>query len=442
MIELRPYQERGLADVRAAMRAGRRRVLYVAPTGSGKTILFAWLARAVEARGKRVAVVVHRRELLRQTADKLSMVGAAAEVRTVQEHARRLDRLPDLLVVDEAHHAATGTSWARVVEAVTATGGWVLGVTATPARLDGAGLRGSFDALVTGPTPLELIEQGWLASYEAFAPAGFERRGIGRSMGDFARGAAAERARPIVGCAVREWRDKVCGPALAFCCTVTHAEEVAAVFRAAGHRAASVDGKMSDAERSARIDALGAGELDVLASCDLVGEGLDVPEVRGVVMLRPTKSLALHLQQCGRALRPKAGGEGAVIIDHVGNLAEHGLPCQHREWSLDGWRQGPVGRTCPRCSAVSPPGRRACVACGTALPVEEREAGGGRRQPETVEGRLARVDPVTIAGWRSRRMDAVRGARSLRELELIAAACGYKRGFVFHEGRRRGWIRA
>lgn len=418
-IRLRDYQERDLAGIRDVMRDGCRRVLYVAPTGSGKTVLFGWLARSAASKGKRVLVLTHRRELLRQTTRRMAEMGAEVDVTTVQAVAR-FGEVPthDLLIVDESHHSSRGTQWHAIINRFR---GHVLGVTATPERLDGKGLRDSFDEMVVGPTVHELIDQGWLADFRAMS-APRSRKGIKKIGGDFARAAAAGwvSGQPkIVGDCVEEWREHVRGPALAFCATVEHAETVAAEMREKGLRAASIDGRMGDVQREKLIEAIGDGGLDVLTSCDLIGEGLDVPEVKGVIMLRPTASLALHLQQVGRALRPKVDGGRAVILDHVGNCGEHGLPNEHRLWSLDGRKA-----------------RQAAEA-----EAEARGGGGKRKAPETIEGKLRRMDPVILAQWRSDKQQAVRGARSYSELRLIVAALSWKPGAAYIEARRRGWLR-
>lgn len=125
-------------------------------------------------------------------------------------------------------------------------------------------------------------------------------------------------------------------PAIAFCPTVEYAQYVAENFRAAGYRATSIDGKMDDYERNKAISDLGAGRLDVLTSCEIVSEGTDIPVVGAAILLWKTKSLGLYLQQVGCALRPYPGKEETIILDHVGNCVEHGLPEEERTWTLDG----------------------------------------------------------------------------------------------------------
>src|SRR5262249_42248163 len=163
---LRPYQQKGISDIRALFRQGRRKVCYAAPTGSGKTILFVHLARRITEKDQRVAIIVHRQELIDQTCKALEAEGLAhgviargheenpnapVQVCMAQTVINQLDRLIDIqvLIVDEAHHVMAAT-WLTILGALPQA--WVLGVTATPERLDGKGLAAVFDVLAIGPT--------------------------------------------------------------------------------------------------------------------------------------------------------------------------------------------------------------------------------------------------------------------------------------------------
>ena len=316
-VTLRPYQERLIGEARVAFR-DHRAVMVQAPTGAGKTVLFAWLARASAGKGKRVCILAHRRELVRQASAKLDDMGvphavivagsrsvqrATVSVASVQTLARRLDLYRgwfDLLVIDECHHAVAGT-WRAVMDAYPEAK--VLGVTATPQRLDGRGLGDVFERLLIGPSVRELMDQGFLAPYRAFAPADGppDLSRVKRIAGDFDSRALAEvmSGGKLVGDAVEHYRRHADGlPAVAFCVTVQHAEAVAEQFRGAGYRAVSVDGSLDQGERDRRIAGLADGSVQVLTSCELIAEGLDVPGITAAILLRPTQSLGLHLQQC------------------------------------------------------------------------------------------------------------------------------------------------
>jgi superfamily II DNA or RNA helicase len=461
---LRDYQAQLLDDAREAFRA-HRRVLAVLPTGGGKTVSFADLTRRVAERGKRVVITAHRIEIVQQISGALTAMGVPhgmiaaghprngqpVQVGMVQTLARRTQHLdvPDLLVIDEAHHAVAGT-WATLAAA------WprarILGVTATPERQDGKGLRAAFDAMVIGPSVRDLIERGHLAPFRHWStPEAFDTSGIRTTAGDYnaADVAAAMVKQRIVGCAVTEYRQRADGlPAVAFCPTVAFAEQVAADFRAAGIPAAAVDGGMAPHARAAALDGLRRGTIRVITSCDLISEGFDVPAIGAAILLRPTKSLGLYMQQVGRVLRPKPDGSHAVIIDHVGNGIAHGLADAPREWSLDGKaarRETPPVRQCPACYRVFAAGEAPdCTTAPCGLAPDTASGSSERKAPEVIAGELVDLTETVRVGWApgtdlraSPLRDVLRHARTREQLAAVAAARGYSPGWVHHVMRTR-----
>lgn len=390
-VVLRPYQQTSVQNIRSAM-GKNRRVLFVLPTGGGKTVIFSYITHSATQKGKRVYIAVHRSEIIDQICKALTAFGVAhgriqpgrtltsdpVQVCMIQTLSRRLDMIPhpDLLVFDEAHHALTA-SYQVVAERF--TGAKILGVTATPERLDGRGLGAVFDQMVEGPSTRWLIENNFLADFEYYAPTSkIDLSSVKTQMGDFAidQLAAAVDKPTITGDAVAHYRKFLSGrPAIAFCVTVEHARHVAATFVMAGIPAEAIDGTMDRAARAACVDGLKTGRIMVMTSCDLVSEGFDVPSVSGAILLRPTKSLGLSLQQVGRALRLKEDGSRAVILDHVGNVNRHGTPKVDRKWSLTSKK---------RKQEAS--GARQCEACFKVFDVEDfkarKESGTGCGEPE------------------------------------------------------------
>lgn len=303
---LRDYQTAGVTDTRTRFAEGVRRVLYQAPTGSGKTILFVFIVMNAVARGNRVIILAHRQEIVDQISAALTSLGvphgiiaagydetpAPVQVASVATLVRRLDRLCDidLIVIDEAHHAVAGT-WRKIMEA--APQAKILAVTATPERLDGKGLDGVFETLVLGPTIRELIDGKYLSPFSTYAPArDIDLSQIRPRMGDYATDQLADIMSDtvVIGSAVEEYTRLCAGaPAITFCVDIAHSKLVAGRFCEAGHRAAHVDGDTNKDERRALIAALGSGELQVLINCGLISEGLDVPGVVAAILLRPTK---------------------------------------------------------------------------------------------------------------------------------------------------------
>lgn len=452
-IALRPYQSEAIEGVREAFRGGHRAPLLVAPTGAGKTVMFGYVASEAAGKGKRVLIVAHRRELIRQASRKLDETGVdhgiiapgftptrdIVQVGSVQTLGRRLENIPapDLIVIDEAHHAVAG-QWADVVAAFPRAR--ILGVTATPERLDGRGLGveagGCFDALVMGPAVMDLISGGFLSPTRTFAPSEApDLAGIRTVAGDYAAGAVSEvMERPkIVGDAIAHYAKHAAGlPAILFSPSVAHAETMAAAFREAGYRAVAASGTTSPAERDAAIAGLATGDIEVLCSCDLVSEGLDVPAVGCVILMRPTKSLGLYLQQVGRGLRPAPGKSHLIVLDHAGNSLRHGMIEQAREWSLAGRPKKergevvPSAMQCAQCFAVFTPAAT-CPECGFAAKPAERAG------PQQVDGELTEVSKEKVDGIRNAKLsDLLKLATSEQDLREIAKARGYKSTWVRH----------
>lgn len=443
---LRDYQERDIARLREAF-TRHHRVVYVLPTGGGKTVLFSFMARKSAELGKRVMILVHRRELIHQTCAKLAaphgVIAAgftpdyheSIQVVSVQTAVRRKDVCSgfSFIVVDECHHTTASTYQAVLALNPDAH---VLGVTATPARMDGHGLDSLFDVLVEGPDVKTLTESGHLAPAVVYAPSLIDVSGCRTRMGDYAHGDLADAAdKPtITGDALEQYRkfaDRA--PSIAFCVSVEHAHHVAAAFRAAGYRACAVDGGMNQAERDRVIAALGRGEVEVLTSCDLISEGVDVPVVKCGILLRPTKSLTLAMQQIGRILRPAPGKDRAVILDHAGNCLRHGLPTTERQWTLQGFHKQRKKddeeirvRRCPVCFAVHEPAKQ-CPYCGHVYQPKPRRV-------KTVNGELLEL---TEEEMKERKTELAK-ARTLDALREIGRMRGYKPGWAYKMAAIRG----
>ncbi len=398
---LRPYQSKNLAELLACLARGES-PLYVLPTGGGKTQILCSVAADRMRDGWNVGIFVHRVELLRQASHRLSSLGIEhgilapgheltshrVHVASIDTVAARKERLTpwlkslDLAIPDEAHHAVAA-KWAETL----AIPKQRLGVTATPCRTDGKGLgeSGLFQRLVRGPSIIELTEAGYLAPGQVFAPpTGLDLGAVAKRGGDYVIGqlAALVDTDVLTRLALR-WYDKIAlpdilrgkapPPAVAFCTTVEHARHVAEAFLAHGVRAASVDGTMRGLERDAAIEGLADGSVQVLTSCELIGEGLDIPAVAAALLLRPTQSTGLYLQQIGRALRPHADKTHASIVDLVGNTATHGMFDAARQWDLAGGLKGRERavagtwrcRICYRVRSLPVEGEKMVCSCGS-----------------------------------------------------------------------------
>lgn len=438
---LRDYQVRIIEEVRGLLKAGARSVLIQSPTGSGKTALTAHMLGTASGRGHRCFFTVHRRELIKQSVRTFNTVGIPhgvvaagwladrrplVQIAGIQTLARRYDRIPTpkLVVWDEAHHLAA-KSWTAVHDAY--PDAVHIGLSATPERLDGQGLGTFFEHMVCGPTVAELIEAGWLAPYRLYAPAGVDLSGVHSRAGDYAKDELrAVMDRPaITGDAVEHYRRLApFKRAVAFCVSIEHSQHVVEQFNAAGFPAAHVDGETDPVVRDATIQRFERGDIRILSNVDLFSEGFDLPALECSILLRPTQSLALYLQQCGRALRPCDGKTEALILDHAGNSARHGLPDDERQWSLEGRAQRrkkaddesvPV-RVCPRCFAAQPPAVGNCRYCGALFVAKPREV-------EQVDGELVEVDPAVA---RRERLKEQARATTLEDLVELGRRKKYR----------------
>ena len=415
---LRTYQTDLLNRLRGELRS-HDRVLAVLPTGGGKTRIFLEIAAMARASGASVKILVHRRELLDQTPDKY--------VQTIQSWVPDGE---DLVIVDEAHHSCARTWKEKILRCKK-----VLGFTATPQRLDGGGLDVVYDSMVEGPDSAALTGLGYLSKYKLFCPPGRpDLKGLQKRGGDYARAKLAERTSEakVVAAAVKNWQLLAGGrQTIGFCVSVAHMEAVAKSFSTAGVRVGTIEGKMAAADRKNVVEAFRTGEIQLLLSVDLISEGFDVPSCSCVLLLRPTQSLGLHLQQIGRALRPS--GDVALILDCAGNSERHGMPDDEREWSLAGRKKERAGlvanvavRVCPTCFGVHRPSLRVCPYCGYAHPLDSRI-------PEEADILLEEKRKETRE---KRRL--VGRARTIEELEEIAKKRGYARGWADKVLQSRG----
>ena len=395
---LRPRQallvERSLAALRQ-----HGNTLAVGPTGSGKTVMLSALAGRVLAEpDAKACVLAHRDEITAQNREKFARVNPGvstsvfdagekswagratfAMVQTLSR-ADHLEAMPavDLLVVDEAHHAAA-TTYRRVIDGVLARNPKALlfGVTATPMRGDGVGLRQVFSNVADQITLGELIASGHLVPPRTFvidvgAQSALAR--VRRTATDFdmTEVEAILNKTPITDAVIGHWRAKAgARKTIVFCSTVAHAECVADAFNAAGVRAVLVHGELAEAERKARLAAYETGTAQVVVNVAVLTEGYDYTPTACVVLLRPSSHASTLIQMVGRGLRTVDPAEhpglvktDCIVLDFGTATLMHGS--LEQAVSLDGHPSGAEAPTkgCPACGATLPLGCRECPLCG------------------------------------------------------------------------------
>jgi len=457
-MELRSYQINAINNLRNSISKGRKAPLLVMPTGAGKTVVFAAISKAISNSGANVLILVHRRELIDQASKKLKAIGVKhgiiaakykpkknnIQIASVQTLVRRLDKndfFPNYIIIDEAHHAAAG-SWQKILDYYDDTcQAYKIGCTATPIRLDGRGLADFFDDLVLGPGVAELIKDSYLAPYRVFAPPlKIDLDRVKTLGGDYQKKDLEKEitTADIIGDAVKHYKKHADGlPAIAFCISIKHATEVCNQFKDAGYKAAIVHGEMKTDDRDKVIKGLENGKVQVLTSVDVISEGTDVPEVSAAILLRPTKSEGLYLQQVGRVLRPKLD-KTAIILDHVNSTRTHGFVDDQKFWSLHSKKKkkkkGQIAlnvETCKKCFATYKP-QPVCPVCGY-------EAQNRERFIKHQEGELEELRRKQIQNTEHKQKEQlIRSARTLQELEQVGVILGYKKGWAYKVYQSRG----
>ena len=440
MISSRPYQDEILAGVRQHLSSGVRRILIQAPTGAGKTVIAAKIFEGLKNKGNDGLFIVHRRELVKQsivTFDKFGIpAGAIASgfvpeprflcqvcsIDTLRSRLQKLPRRPKLILWDEAHHLAS-KSWTKVFNYFPDAIHILL--TATPERLDGKGLADYADVIVQGPSVRWLIENKFLADYIAYAPSSVDMSGVRKQMGDFSKAESVALVdRPaVIGSAVEEYKKLAYGKrCLGFAVTIEHSHHIVEEYKAAGIAAAHLDGETDMRERDRMLADFVKGDLKYISNVGLFSEGYDCPSLDALQMMRPTASLGMYLQMCGRPLRAD-GNKVAIILDHVGNIKRHGLPCEERQWGLGGReKRGSKSESdlsvklCEKCYAAVPVQTRICPYCQAPFEVKEREI-------IKEDGTLEAIDKEKM---RLEKRGETRMARSFEELVELGRSRGYK----------------
>lgn len=403
------------------------------------------MAENARLAGNRTFILVHRQELIKQTSRALAEQGIPhgiiapgypeidlpIQIASVQTLVRRIDRyrVPEFIIIDECHHALA-VSYQKII--AWAQGAYVLGVTATPQRLDGRGFAGTFQDMVIAPSVQWLIDQGWLSTPILYAPPvpDLDLSKVHTRMGDFVREEleSAMDKPTITGNAVEHYRKLLPSspPTVAFCVSVAHAQHVAEEFRRSGITAESIDGSLSDELRASILHRLDTGDTRVVTSCDLISEGFDLPKIACAILMRPTQSLSIYLQQVGRALRTSKDKTETYILDMVESWRRHGLVQEERDWSLDSGRKKRDKKdvaeliSCPKCYSVFSP-TLICPKCGHKFE-SKRLSGEGGRSVQEVDGELVRIDESTAKFIRSLE---VKKAKTLEDLQDLARRNNY-----------------
>jgi superfamily II DNA or RNA helicase len=391
MIELRPYQRRGVEAARAHVVAGRNRIVLCLPTGGGKTVVAASIIQSARRNfDAKVLFVAHRKEILDQTVAQLAKWGVTevgviraddartnrllpVQVASIQSLGRRSAPPADIVFIDEAHRGIS-QSYVKLIDLYPKA--TILGLTATPCRADGKSLGDVFQEMEIIATYGDLIEDGFIVAPRCFGGANApDLSNVHTVAGDYVLNELEDEMMKVdvLGDVLSEYQARAEGRrTLIFATTVKHSKAIEEQFLKAGVRIAHVDGETPQCERDVVGQRLRDGDLDVVVNCSVYGEGWDEPSVKCVMLARPTKSLTLFMQMCGRGLRPW-NNVTPVLLDLGGNLDRHGFPHEDRAWSLSVGVQKPARKhtKCIVCRAFIR--HYPCPECGHAPPVTPKE---------------------------------------------------------------------
>lgn len=411
-MKLRSYQQELAANA-----AGSDNVLIQADTGSGKTPILAQIAK----KNKHILFIAHRNILIKQASKTLARFGIKHDV-IATKHTKRLctlehrklelgdvmigpskkyvcsidsllsrhrrDRLaldtqlPFVIIVDEAHHMVDRNKWGKLTKIF--PNARIVGATATPCRLDQQSLarskEGVFDRLIQASELADdstriLIEKGFLSDFKCYS---IKERicddYLSLGTHDFTYKTLEAETRRVIfemtGDAIENYKRLADGTqALAFCVSIDIAIKTASYFKQSGISAAAIHSKMSTVEVTRVFDLFERKHIKVLCNVDMIGEGVDVPAIETLIMLRKTASFGMYRQWIGRALRPDASKRHAIIIDHVGNIRTHDLPDKHIAWSLENPPQAVKSNLvpCPECTFLVKAWEPLCTECGATM---------------------------------------------------------------------------
>ena len=341
MTTYRPYQEDGVRALYGLLRE-HRRVIGVAPTGAGKTVIAQLIAEHAAYRGVRLYFGVHRRNLVTQTYQRFTAVGlrtgvimagdkrldpdAPIQVFSADTMVRRDVAAPTVLLLDEVHNLA---KYQRLIDR------WpnalVLGLTATPV----GPLDRVFTALHVIALPSFLLANGYITDIEAWGLVRPDLSSVATRGDDFEQDGAErvvmEAVEDVVSAWIRRGQDK---PTLAFAQSVKHSLALRDAFRREGIAAEHVDAETPEADRTRIFGGFVDGSVRVVLNYDIISEGADFPDCGCVVLARATKSVRVFLQQIGRGLRPASGKERCIVLDCAGNIERMWWPLDDVPWEL------------------------------------------------------------------------------------------------------------
>ncbi|EHV5304734.1 DEAD/DEAH box helicase family protein [Staphylococcus pseudintermedius] len=404
------------------------------------------VARRATDKGNRVLFCVHRIELVNQIKNTFRLNNVDMDlchvgmVQTIKNRVKRgAEPEPSIILVDEAHHSLAKT-YIDIFEAFPTA--YVFGFSATPCRLNGRGFTDVFTDLIPGKTVKWLIDNKRLAPFKYYSVNLLDANQLKTaSTGDYRSDSITNAMKTtIYGDAVENYKKFADGKkTIVYTHNVESSKQVAKSFNQSGYKALQVDGKTPKAERDEAMQAFRNNEINILVNAELYGEGVDVPDCHCVILLRPTKSLTLFIQQTMRAMRYQEN-KTAIIIDHVGNYLTHGLPTTEHDWyehfkGVDKKKREEntiSAKQCPECFSVVASTHSECPYCGHEWQAEEQSL----QQDSDTE-----LEEITEETFIKLNFKEPKDCKSMKELYELAESLNYKKGWAYYQGKHLGLIK-
>lgn len=381
--QLYPHQRQLVDEARQAIASGHQGILLQSPAGSGKSIMIADIAKGATDKKNHILFVAHRQELIDQIRADFIKNEVDPKYTTIQTPIRAVNRLgkipePTIIITDETHHSRAA-SYRKIYDYF--PNAYRLGFTATPWRMSGKGFKDIYSVMVRGQSVDWLIENNYLAPFRYFAPTVIDETKLKSNKNQDYKNKDLDEVmeKASFGDIVQTYNDKAKGEqAILYAHNIEYSKRYADLFNQAGIHAKHADGKTPKAERENIMRGFKNGEFNILCNVDLISEGFNVPDCSTVILLRPTQSLSLHIQQSMRPMRYQKN-KIATIIDHVGNFHKHGVPNTPHEWTIEDIKKrdkndAPKLSECPHCfSVIEKQATGICPLCGMKLATEQEE---------------------------------------------------------------------
>lgn len=453
-MKLRQFQSDAIQQCRNLLAGGVKRIVFYAPTGAGKSVIAQSLTESALAKGKRVAIIANRVQLVKQMAERFDAHGidygilqgqntanvhkpvVICSIKTVETRG-----LPDcdLIIIDEGHACAGSKMYRELI--FQRNNVPVIALTATPfskgmaKRHKELANEPLFQELVIAATIRELIDQDFLVDCEIYAPSEPDLSGVKLKKisetgeYDYNEKQLSEVVdKPqLVGDIVSHWHKLAEGkPTICFATSIDHSKHIVETFRASGVTAEHIDYKFKEEDREDILRRFKAGEFTVLSNVALLAEGFDYPACEVMILARPTKSLIRYIQMVGRILRPFHGKDRGLLLDHSGSVRQLGFPTDDLPLELDDGRpasqqkkerEEPKPKKCPQCSYMKPPKTAKCPKCGFEAKRTPEEIAVEEGELVKLEKKPKKADKESFYG----------------ELMTVAKERGYADGWVYHK---------